>query len=204
MNTVNFFEEDMYHMFDTRAISDDMMYSKHTISYPDYLLNHIHDDNFRVGSSIERWSDLGNFVSKVISLDAIKSNIKNLYTYRKSLYIYNSLHMSHEKSFELYRSGKRISKDMYRYDLENIKLVVFLDNDSINEYVKKLNSDFVSITNLSKNVYLNYNDAVFNFEEGSTIVSPLGNIEFNSGVEGHIYLSILPIFNKNNKTDCLM
>ena len=41
MNNVNFFEEEMYHMFDASGISNDIAYIKNSISYPDFLINFI-------------------------------------------------------------------------------------------------------------------------------------------------------------------
>jgi hypothetical protein len=153
---------------------------------------------------VDKWSDMGEYFKKVFSINSIKDNIENLYAYRKSLYIYNSLRMANEKSFDLYRSAKRMRKDSYIYDAENIQLLIFFDNDSINSYLRNIGSELVSITNLSDTLSLTCGDLVLEFQEGSTVVVSPDQIKLHGDMNSHIYLSIMPVFNKNNKTDCLM
>ena len=89
-------------------------------------------------------------------------------------------------------------------NVENIQLLVFFDSESINNYIISLGADLVSITNLSNNVNLSCANSKLNFQEGSTVVASPNEIKFDINTDSHIYLSVLPIFNKNNKTDCLM
>ena len=190
MNNVNFFEEEMYHMFDASGISNDIAYIKNSISYPDFLINFIDETE---------WNKHNNITFKKINGSYPASSLNN-----KKSYIINSLYMAAEMSFDAYRSAKQIRKDAFQVDLENTTAYLVQDNESLNNLIKNVNNDILCLTILNNNISVEFEGRVTQIVEGSTIISPKEAIYTAIATAGPIYVIITPIINKSKLTDCLM
>lgn len=200
---------ELYHMFDERYLTNDIWYFKNTISYPEELINFIEelDKDERSYCRIPSWS---NNKEKIIKFDNFKNSTSDKILDYRTLYIYNSLKMARNLSFDRYIFAHKLRKDDYILDSSRVSIKTWTKESD--KYLNDEDVEFFIFTYLNDN----YDGATISFKEnispikpeaGSTLIIPkkymnIINIDdITSGVK-YSYLDF--VYNNSKKTDCMI